>query len=1268
MGVQGQGLEISEFLAINDGGLEDEDGAHPDWIEVHNPGMVPVDLGGWHLTDDARVLLKWTFPATNLAAGGYMVVFASGKDRATPGRPLHTNFKLDGAGEYLALVAPGGAPVVSEFAPVYPDQRANVSAGPTGGVSLLEVLPAGSPVWWHVPEDGVLGLSWIEPGFAGVSWAEGRTALGYDAGGPGALVLSVDFNDRTTDLVEPGFAAFTLDSVGGGGAIQYAPVTRDFGGVRVTVTPVGGVGLDDRVRQTPVAGGGFTESALLRDFIFATDLTGNGGLDVEISGLVAGRDYQVELWSFDTGSVGRRVSNWSINGERFAELYTFDGSVLPGTNERYRMVCTAAADAAGRLWIEARRDSSCTSYGVFLNALRICSSAFGADVRTDTEAAMAGRNASVCVRLPFAVADAGSVTGGVLRMRYDDGFVAWINGVEIGRRNAPDVLRWDSAATAVGADPGGSGFEAIEWPAELVVEGANVLAIQGLNVSADDADFLLMPTLEIRTASASSVSFFKNPTPGSANGLGSPGWVAAPRPSVGRGVLATDAGVSFECATAGAEIRYTLDGCEPTAATGFPYTGPIHVSGTTVLRARGFRAGWIPSVTETVTYLDLGEIAGQPAAPSGWPLTWGMDSEVDAQDGAGNGTVPADYEMDPNVVTATRPGYGVDDALRTLPFVAVTMDPEDFLGAAAGIYSHPLSSGSSWEKACAIEYLPRDAEGGDGFLVPAGIRIHGGSSRRPYRLQKHGFRLAFRGEYGASRLDHDLFPGCGVTTFDRLVLRPFFTDGWALVSWDPARYRPDDSVCFRDVWIRDSLRAMGHPSSASLFVHVTVNGLYWGVYNLSERIDERFCAGHFGGRAEDYDVLADFNELKAGQRVAWDAVQSMAAAGLQSAEAYAAFSEQVDVVNLADYVLLHLFADCEDWPHHNWVAVRNRVVPGARWRFLAWDQEIALDNHGINRTAAKHAGTPSALFQALRGNAEFRLLFADRVQRHLSEGGALSLEASRSRWTALAGVLDKAIVAESARWGDTADETPYGNTESRPGVPVKREYTREADWLPAVEYVSDVYLPSLFEEANDYAILNELGAAGLLASVAAPSLSVRGGFVPGGTLLEIGAASGTIFVTTDGSDPRRAVTGDPQGAPYAGPLTITEPVILRARVRGGTGEWSALTEAGFVTGVEPAGENLVIVGVRYRSSGAAGGTGTVELTWTRPVAGDGAVIGIEGSEDLREWSEIESGIERVPGVSMPGGLWLETWRLLGEMAGTRYYRVGVRPRVREEML
>lgn len=121
-------VRISEFMASNNSVLADEDGAYSDWIEIHNNEVAPVDLGGWYLSDDANNLTKWQFPSVSLAADGYLVVFASGKDRVA-GAELHTNFKLQGSGEYLALVEPDGTTVAWEYAPQYVPQLADVSYG-----------------------------------------------------------------------------------------------------------------------------------------------------------------------------------------------------------------------------------------------------------------------------------------------------------------------------------------------------------------------------------------------------------------------------------------------------------------------------------------------------------------------------------------------------------------------------------------------------------------------------------------------------------------------------------------------------------------------------------------------------------------------------------------------------------------------------------------------------------------------------------------------------------------------------------------------------------------------------------------------------------------------------------------------------------------------------------------------------------------------------------------------------------------------------------
>ncbi len=123
---------ISEFVASNDFTLFDEDGDDEDWLELYNDGLNPVDLTGWHLTDDAAELDQWTFPAVTIDPNEYLVVFASKKDRTSPN--LHTNFSLSAGGEYLALVMPDGVTIADEFSPEYPSQSTDISYGREGSL------------------------------------------------------------------------------------------------------------------------------------------------------------------------------------------------------------------------------------------------------------------------------------------------------------------------------------------------------------------------------------------------------------------------------------------------------------------------------------------------------------------------------------------------------------------------------------------------------------------------------------------------------------------------------------------------------------------------------------------------------------------------------------------------------------------------------------------------------------------------------------------------------------------------------------------------------------------------------------------------------------------------------------------------------------------------------------------------------------------------------------------------------------------------------
>lgn len=123
-------VEISEFLADNGNGIQDEDGTRSDWLEIRNRGPLEANLSGWYLTDDRTNLTKWQFPAgmAPLAVDGYLRVWASLKDRRAALGPFHTNFRLaKEAGRFLALVDPQRN-IVSAFDP-YPQQEEDISYG-----------------------------------------------------------------------------------------------------------------------------------------------------------------------------------------------------------------------------------------------------------------------------------------------------------------------------------------------------------------------------------------------------------------------------------------------------------------------------------------------------------------------------------------------------------------------------------------------------------------------------------------------------------------------------------------------------------------------------------------------------------------------------------------------------------------------------------------------------------------------------------------------------------------------------------------------------------------------------------------------------------------------------------------------------------------------------------------------------------------------------------------------------------------------------------
>lgn len=621
--------------------------------------------------------------------------------------------------------------------------------------------------------------------------------------------------------------------------------------------------------------------------------------------------------------------------------------------------------------------------------------------------------------------------------------------------------------------------------------------------------------------------YFLNPTPGEPNtGPEFSSLVADTRFNFDRGFYDQAFEVEISTETEDAVIVYTTDGTEPTLDNGELYENALLIDSTTLLRAAAFRDGFLPTNVDTQTYLFLDDIVLQSHSST---LAAGFASSWD-------GVFP-DYGLDPDVVGqggvdayAGKYVSSIADDLRSVPALSIVLDIDDMFGS-NGIYSHPLKRGVAWERAASVELIY--ADGRVGFQQDAGVRIAGGAFRRHDLTKKKSFRLQFKGIYGASTLDYPLFfeSADAVQSFDSLVLRANNNDGW---QWSQAG---PSALYVRDSFAREAQLEMGQASAHELFVHLYLNGAYWGLYNLTERPDESFCANYFGGEKEEWGIVSiDFPQLE-GDVVAWHTFASLASQVSTSNAAYQMiqgndpdgtrnldFEVHVDIDSYIDYLIVNHFIGNTDWSRNNF-RMGKRRVDSTGFKFFSWDAETSLDlKSSLNRTTlttnkVTDGDGVAGPYSSLRANPEFRLRFADRIHQHFFNGGIFYVDPSSSQWNPeepernrpaellvhLTEKIDRAIVGESARWGDQHDQ---------PG------YARDEHW----EIETDNLLTNYFPQRSAI-VLQQYRAANLYPQVVAPTFNVHGGVIDPNFAFVMTAPQGEIYYTINGGDPRSAGGG-----------------------------------------------------------------------------------------------------------------------------------------------
>ncbi|KKL90010.1 hypothetical protein LCGC14_1908970 [marine sediment metagenome] len=490
---------ISEFMAVNDSTVVDVDSQYSDWIEIQNTGTSPVNLDGWYLTDNAGNLTKWQFPAETLLAGNYLLVFASSKNRAVAGQELHTNFKLSSGGEYLGLVRPDGVTVEYEYTPQYPRQVADISGGVITATETSVLVAAGDAGAVVVPADGLAGTDWTgdpanEP-FDETGWTVGPSGFGYDSEVitiPGDTVVLVD-----SDAPAKAFIPLN-DSLGTTWRGGNEPF--DDSGWLAGTNAVGydvGTGYDAWIGlDVEAAMKGVNKTAYIRYAFDITDPSEWVSLTLEMR-------YDDGFVAFINGQEVKRMrspgtptwdSGATSSTEAGATFFSYDisahlGVLVAGTNvlALHGMNSTASnSDFLIQPRLSGQTGTSAYRYQDI--------------IETDLAGGMEGVNPSAYVRVPFAVPEGKVFSTLTLRMKYDDGFVAYINGVKVAERNAPGSPAWNSAATAGHLDDDALVFETIDISGYLPQinlddEATNILAIHGLNIAAGDSDFLVVPEL-----------------------------------------------------------------------------------------------------------------------------------------------------------------------------------------------------------------------------------------------------------------------------------------------------------------------------------------------------------------------------------------------------------------------------------------------------------------------------------------------------------------------------------------------------------------------------------------------------------------------------------------------------------------------------------------------------------------------------------------------------------------------------------------------------
>jgi hypothetical protein len=389
--------------------------------------------------------------------------------------------------------------------------------------------------------------------------------------------------------------------------------------------------------------------------------------------------------------------------------------------------------------------------------------------------------------------------------------------------------------------------------------------------------------------------------------------------------------------------------------------------------------------------------------------------------------------------------YLVVNYNQSIPVISIVADWGDL----DTLHANTNERGRDWERPINLEYF---TPGGKvAFNVKAGIRIHGGVSRSFSR--KYSYRIYFRKSYGGpGMLDYPLFEDSVVTKFDKLILRAGYNDAF---TYQNEALQPtvesSGAVYIRDQVVRNLHRDMGQPIAHGSWVLLYLNGEFWGLYNLTERIDLQYLQSYYDPDSE-WDVIAkevghdsqgnwiNREGARDGNYGGWlDNQDWVGSADFSNPGNIGDLEWRVDMENVFSYMFLQAYVQNYDWPRNNWI-VYQRTDAGAegnerKWRMMIWDAEFGLgggsqgfktDINTVVNVYSPHDSITRILEKPFIHNCGMKHRFVNRAREYLGvenlenkpadQVGQLSKDRVRAEVLKQASIVRPFIQMEADRW------------------------------------------------------------------------------------------------------------------------------------------------------------------------------------------------------------------------------------------------------------